>query len=171
MDRPQRVPPAQHHAACPQGRWQGTRQGDRWGRRQGRQTRPIRGRRRRAALDARAAACHAAARAGGAAAARIAPPADRLARGGGVMATVRRGREALPPRALRRLLTDLQEVVAPQVSEHEGGRRAQAVAAWYAQAEPGQRRDMWLLMCEQFAPDATRFESARQRYEAAAGTD
>src|SRR6218665_912894 len=30
---------------------------------------------------------------------------------------------------------------------------------------------MWLLMCEQFAPDATRFESARQRYEAAAGTD
>ncbi|MCW5232066.1 malonyl-CoA decarboxylase [Verminephrobacter eiseniae] len=86
-------------------------------------------------------------------------------------ATLRRGQEALPPRALRRLLTDLQEVVAAQVSEHEGGRRAQAVAAWYAQAEPGQRRDMWLLMCEQFAPDATRFESARQRYEAAAGTD
>ena len=29
---------------------------------------------------------------------------------------------------------------------------------------------MWLLLCEQFAPDATRFKSARQRYEAAAGT-
>ena len=76
----------------------------------------------------------------------------------------------MSPRALRRLLADLQEVVAPQVSEIEGGRRAQAVADWYAKAEPEERRDMWLLMCEQFAPDATRFKSARQRYEAAAGT-
>ena len=49
-------------------------------------------------------------------------------------------------------------------------RRAQAVAEWYAKAEPEERRDMWLLMCEQFAPDATRFKSARQRYEAAART-
>jgi len=51
-------------------------------------------------------------------------------------ATLRRGQEALSPRALRRLLADLQEVVAPQVSEIEGGRRAQAVAEWYAKAEP-----------------------------------
>ena len=87
-----------------------------------------------------------------------------------LQATLRRGQEALSPRALRRLLADLQEVVAPQVSEIEGGRRAQAVADWYAKAEPEERRDMWLLMCEQFAPDATRFKSARQRYEAAAGT-
>ena len=87
-----------------------------------------------------------------------------------LQATLRRGQEALSPRALRRLFTDLQEVVAPQVSELEGGRRAQAVAEWYAKAEPEERRDMWLLMCEQFAPDATRFKSARQRYEAAAGT-
>ena len=87
-----------------------------------------------------------------------------------LQATLRRGNEALSPRALRRLLADLQEVVAPQVSEIEGGRRAQAVADWYAKAEPEERRDMWLLMCEQFAPDATRFKSARQRYEAAAGT-
>lgn len=85
-------------------------------------------------------------------------------------ATLRRGHEALSPRALRRLLADLQEVVAPQVSEIEGGRRAHTVAQWYAQATPDERRDMWLLMCEQFAPDATRFKSARQRYEAAAGT-
>jgi malonyl-CoA decarboxylase len=85
-------------------------------------------------------------------------------------ATLRRGQEALSPRALRRLLADLQEVVAPQVSEIEGGRRAQSVADWYATAEPEERRDMWLLLCEQFAPDATRFKSARQRYEAAAGT-
>ena len=87
-----------------------------------------------------------------------------------LQATLRRGQEALSPRALRRLLADLQEVVAPRVSEIEGGRRAQAVAAWYARAELEERRDMWLLMCEQFAPDATRFKSAQQRYEAAAGT-
>ena len=79
------------------------------------------------------------------------------------------GQEALSPRALRRLHTDLQAVVAPQVSELEGGRRAQAVAEWYATAELEERRDMWLLLCEQFAPDATEFKSARQRYEAAAG--
>ena len=87
-----------------------------------------------------------------------------------LQATLRRGQESLSPRALRRLLADLQEVVAPQVSEVEGGRRAQAVADWYAKAELEERRDMWLLMCEQFAPDALRFKSARQRYEAAAGT-
>src|SRR6218665_1885109 len=146
MDRPQRVPPAQHHAACPQGSWQGTLQGDRLGRRQGRQTRPIRRRRRRrrAALDARAAACHAAARAGGAAAARIAPPADRLARGGGP---------------------------AGQRARRRGRRPRPGPAGGWGGAERGGGRDMWLLMCEQFAPDATRFESARQRYEAAAGTD
>ena len=87
-----------------------------------------------------------------------------------LQAMLRRGNEALSPRALRRLLADLQEVVAAQVSEIEGGRRAQVVAEWYAKAEPEERRDMWLLMCEQFAPDASRFKSARQRYEAAAGT-
>ena len=87
-----------------------------------------------------------------------------------LQATLRRSGEALSPRVLRRLLTDLQEVVAPRVSEIEGGRRAQAIAAWYAEATPEERRDLWLLMCEQFAPDATRFKSAQQRYEAAAGT-
>ena len=51
-----------------------------------------------------------------------------------LQATLRRGQEALSPRALRRLHTDLQAVVAPQVSELEGGRRAQAVAECYATA-------------------------------------
>lgn len=88
-----------------------------------------------------------------------------------LQATLRKSGEALSPRALRRLLTDLQEVVAPRVSEIEGGRRAQAVAAWYAEATPEERRDLWLLMCEQFVPDASRFKTAQQRYEAAAGTD
>ena len=99
--------------------------------------------------------------------AKVVPPRSTHER---LAATLRRGQEALSPRALRRLLADLQEIVAPRVSEVEGGRRAQTVAEWYAKAEPEERRDMWLLMCEQFAPDASRFESARQRYAAAAGT-
>lgn len=87
-----------------------------------------------------------------------------------LQATLRRGSEALAPRALRRVLTDLQEVVAPRVSEIEAGRRAQAVADWYAAAAPEERRDLWLLMCEQFAPDASQVQSAQQRYSEAAGT-
>ena len=87
-----------------------------------------------------------------------------------LQATLRRGQEALSPRALRRVLGELQAVVQPRTSEVEGGRSAQALAGWYAQATAPERRDLWLLMSEQFAPDATRFEAARQRYEAAAGT-
>ncbi|ODU58482.1 MAG: malonyl-CoA decarboxylase [Comamonadaceae bacterium SCN 68-20] len=91
-------------------------------------------------------------------------PHERLA------ATLRRADEALPPRQLRRLLADLQAVAAPQVSELEGGRSAQTLIDWHAQATPAQRRDLWLLMCEQFTPDAERVKHARQHYEAAAGT-
>ena len=87
-----------------------------------------------------------------------------------LQATLRRGQEALSPRALRRVLGELQAVVQPRTSEVEGGRNAQALADWYAQAPAPERRDLWLLMSEQFAPDATRFESARKRYEMAAGT-
>ena len=87
-----------------------------------------------------------------------------------LQATLRRGGEVLSPRALRQLLTQLQDVVAPRVSEIEGGRRAQAVAAWYADATPGQRRDLWLLMGEQFVPDAARMKNAQQRYQDALGT-
>ena len=72
---------------------------------------------------------------------------------------------------LRRTLEELKAIVDPRYSEIEGGRRAQGVAQWYAGAPVEQRRDMWLLMSEQFAPDATRFKSARVRYEAAAGTE
>jgi len=87
-----------------------------------------------------------------------------------LQATLRRGQEALSPRALRRVLADLQAVLQPRTSELEGGRRAQTLAEWYRQATPQERRDLWLLMCEHFGPDATRFKSARQHYEAAAGT-
>ncbi|MBS0468037.1 MAG: malonyl-CoA decarboxylase [Proteobacteria bacterium] len=87
-----------------------------------------------------------------------------------LQATLRRGDEALSPRALRQLLTQLQEAAAPRVSEIEGGRRAQAVAAWYAGAPAPERRDLWLLMSEQFTPDVAHMKSAHQRYEAAMGT-
>ena len=86
-------------------------------------------------------------------------------------ATLRRGEEALSPRVLRRTLAELQAIVDSRVSEVEGGRRAQALISWYEHASPEERRDMWLLMCEQFAPDATRFRTAQKRYEAAAGTE
>ncbi|RCX11586.1 malonyl-CoA decarboxylase [Extensimonas vulgaris] len=100
----------------------------------------------------------------GEAASRVEPPRSTSER---LRATLRRGDEALSPRALRHLLADLQAVAAPQTSDVEGGHRAQAVASWYAQATPEQRRDMWLLMSEQFTPDVARLPSAQRQYEAA----
>ena len=85
-------------------------------------------------------------------------------------ATLRRHQEALSPRVLRRTLTELQAIIDPRVSEVEGGRRAKAVAHWYAQATIEQRRDCWLLMSEQFAPDPKKLKAVREQYEAAHGT-
>jgi malonyl-CoA decarboxylase len=85
-------------------------------------------------------------------------------------ARIGRGQEALSPRVLRRTLTELQAIVDPQVSEVEGGRRAKVLADWYAGATPAQRRDAWLLMSEQFAPDPQKVKAAREHYEAAQGT-
>jgi len=85
-------------------------------------------------------------------------------------ATLRRQQEALSPRVLRRTLTELQSILDPQVSEVEGGRRARAVAGWYAQATAGERRDCWLLMSEQFAPDPKKLKAVREQYEAAQGS-
>jgi malonyl-CoA decarboxylase len=87
-----------------------------------------------------------------------------------LQATLRRHQEALSPRVLRRTLTELQAIVDPQVSEVEGGRRARGVAGWYAKATAEQRRDCWLLMSEQFAPDPRKISVAREHYEAAHGT-
>jgi len=87
-----------------------------------------------------------------------------------LQATLRRRQEALSPRVLRRTLTELQSIVDPQVSEVEAGRRAKAFAAWYAQASADQRRDGWLLMSEQFAPDARKLKAVRDQYESAQGT-
>ena len=89
---------------------------------------------------------------------------DRLA------GSLRHQDEALSPRLLRRILTELQAVLDSQVSEVEGGRRASQFAQWYRAALPAQRRDCWLLMSEQFAPDPALVETARNQYTLAQNT-
>ena len=85
-------------------------------------------------------------------------------------ATLRQKEEALSPRVLRRTLQELRAIVDPHVSEVEGGRRARGVALWYAQAAPNERRDMWLLMSEQFVADAEKTKLAQAQFAAAVGT-
>ena len=84
--------------------------------------------------------------------------------------TLRRHDEAMAPRTLRRALADLQAVVDARVSEVEAGRRACEVMKWYADLPPAERRDVWLLISERFAPDPRKLGSARARHEAAVGT-
>ena len=78
--------------------------------------------------------------------------------------------EALSPRALRKLLEQLQAIIDPRIGEVEGGRRAQAFIGWYEKAEPGERLDAWLLMSEQFLADQTKTQAAQAKYIAAIGT-
>ena len=85
-------------------------------------------------------------------------------------ATLRQKEEALSPRVLRRTLLELKAIVDSQVSEVEGGLRAKGVALWYAQAAPNERRDMWLLMSEQFVADAQKNQAAQAQFAAAVGT-
>ena len=85
-------------------------------------------------------------------------------------ATLRKKEEALSPRVLRRTLEELRAIVDPQVSEVEGGRRANGVALWYAGATLHERRDMWLLMSEEFVADANKTMLAQAQYAAAVGT-
>jgi malonyl-CoA decarboxylase len=66
--------------------------------------------------------------------------------------------EALKAKALNELLNQLKTVVDASISEIEGGRRAQAVAQWYAGASADQRVDCWQLMSEQFGLDATQMQ-------------
>lgn len=86
-------------------------------------------------------------------------------------ATLRRGEEALPPHALRRLMEDLQAAASEQLSEVEAAKHAQSVMHWYATASDVQRQDLWLLMCEQFGPDAQRIQAVRQQLEQAQDAD
>ncbi len=85
-------------------------------------------------------------------------------------ATLRQKEEALSPRVLRRTLEELKAIVDPQVSEVEGGRRASGVAGWYARASLHERRDMWLLMSEQFVADGQKVKLAQAQFAAAVGT-
>lgn len=85
-------------------------------------------------------------------------------------ATLRQREEALSPRVLRRTLEELRAIVDPQVSEVEGGRRAQGVTGWYAKASVDERRDMWLLMSEQFVADPAKVKAAQAKFAAAVGT-
>jgi malonyl-CoA decarboxylase len=101
--------------------------------------------------------------------------AERPARGGRSLrerlaATLRQQPEALSPRALRRMLGDLQAIIDSRVSEVEGGRRAMALAAWYAAAPLEERRDLWLLMSEHFVADQALAKAAQAQYAAAVGT-
>ncbi len=85
-------------------------------------------------------------------------------------ATLRQKDEALSPRAMRRTLQELQGIIDPRVSEVEGGRRAQAIAAWYAGATVERKRDLWLLMSEQFVADPQKVKAAQVQFAAAVGT-
>ncbi len=87
-----------------------------------------------------------------------------------LQATLRKADEALSPRTLRRVLTALQAVIDPRVSEVEGGRRAHAIARDYAAATPEERRDYWALMSEHFAADPQKLKAARDQHQAAVGT-
>jgi len=84
--------------------------------------------------------------------------------------SLRHKEEALSPRVLRRTLEELKTIVDPCYSEIEGGRRAQGVAQWYAGATVEQRRDMWLLMSEQFVLDPVVVGKAQAQFAAAVGT-
>lgn len=87
-----------------------------------------------------------------------------------LQATLRQKDEALSPRVLRRTLQELKAIIDPRVSEVEGGRRAMGIAAWYAGATAARRRDMWLLISEQFVADAKKVKAAQAQFSAAVGT-
>ncbi|MES2532652.1 MAG: malonyl-CoA decarboxylase, partial [Pseudomonadota bacterium] len=82
----------------------------------------------------------------------------------------RRHGEGMAPRTLRRVLGELEAVLDARISEVEAGRRACEIVRWYATCEPTERRDLWLLMSERFAPDPKKLRTARDRHEAAVGT-
>lgn len=86
-------------------------------------------------------------------------------------AMLERGVDAFGAWGPRRILRELEHVLDPSVSEVEGGRRAAAVAQWYAGATAEQRHDCWLLLSEHFTPDVSAIDAAHAAYEAARGTE
>jgi malonyl-CoA decarboxylase len=85
-------------------------------------------------------------------------------------ATLRKDGEALSPRRLRQLKTELLAVLDPRVSEVEGGHRARSIMSWYGQASLAERKDVWLLLSETFAPDMVSIKNAQAAWEAALGS-
>ncbi|MBY4598265.1 malonyl-CoA decarboxylase [Ottowia caeni] len=85
-------------------------------------------------------------------------------------AVLGRNGEALSPRALRKLLEQLQAVIDPRIGEIEGGRRARALIDWYESATLEERLDLWQLMSEQFVADQSKAKAAQAEYVAAIGT-
>ncbi len=87
-----------------------------------------------------------------------------------VDASLKKRDEALS-RSLRKILTQLQTIIDPKVSETEGGRRAMAFAHWYELSLPEVRMDVWLLMSEHFGPDAQAVFEAKEEFAMAYGTN
>ena len=85
-------------------------------------------------------------------------------------ASRRVGEEAMSPRMLRRVLEELRAVIDPQISEVEGGARAQQLMQTYQGATVARRRDIWLLMSEMFTADPEKLRSAQAKFAAAVGT-
>jgi malonyl-CoA decarboxylase len=87
-----------------------------------------------------------------------------------MQATMRHGDEAMSPRMLRRTYELLKSIIDPRVSEVEGGRRAEALAALYKSASLERRKDVWLLMSEMFVADQKKVKEAQAKFSAAIGT-
>jgi malonyl-CoA decarboxylase len=87
-----------------------------------------------------------------------------------LLATMRRRDEALSPRMLRRTLDELRAIIDPQISDVEGGRRAQELSQLYLRASVARRRDLWLLMSEQFMADPVKVRAAQAKFAAQVGT-
>ena len=68
------------------------------------------------------------------------------------------------------LLIDVEVKNARHLNSIMASLRAKGVATWYAQAAPNERRDMWLLMSEQFVADAQKTQVAQAQFAAAVGT-
>src|SRR2546427_234703 len=62
----------------------------------------------------------------------------------------------------------LQAAADAGLSDVEGGRHAQLLMDWYAQAELPAHKDFWALIVEQFGPDTEALMAARKRYDTAA---
>jgi malonyl-CoA decarboxylase len=75
--------------------------------------------------------------------------------------------EALSQAQLQNLTEQLRAVNDRRISEVEAGRRAQAVAHWYASATEAARMDLWYLLSEKFGTDMDTVRTAREQWEIA----